>query len=299
MADIILQGNIVIPKSELNAFRRAFYAEICDEIAVGKRTLYQEQSCDIPVLPPLQTRKTAVIATDFYGVETDVAIYKPKDFSAPLPDSFTEGKFEKYLYFPAFAIRADIFAIEGYIKQTDICGIYAENYGGVLFAEKHGLQLFAGTGLNITNRYSLFKLLRGARLSYYAVSKELNETEMKNLLGAGAFTLSSGNIKIMDLCYCPFGKTCAACDKKDKYTLTDENGRVFPVRRYLSADGSCRFEVFNCADLIGVGAKGANQLIDLSIVTDCQAAVQAKDDEGKQKRIYANYTSGHFKRGVL
>ncbi|MBQ8406043.1 MAG: U32 family peptidase [Clostridia bacterium] len=298
-ADIILLGNIFIPKSELNAFRRAFYAEICEEIAVGGREIYQEKPCEIPAVSPLQTRKTAVIANDFNDVETDVAIFKPNDFSTPLPDSFKSGKFEKYLYFPAFATRADILAIEEYLKQTDICGIYAENYGGVLFARKRGLQIFAGTGLNITNKYSLFVFLRGARLSYYAISKELNETEMQNLLGEGAFTLSLGNIKIMDLCYCPFGKTCGACDKREKYTLTDENGRVFSVRRYLSADGNCRFEVFNCADLIGVGAKGAGQLIDLSVTADCQAAIQTKDDEEKQKQVYANYTSGHFKRGVL
>ncbi|MBQ7913622.1 MAG: U32 family peptidase [Clostridia bacterium] len=298
-SDIYLKGNVFIPKSELNAFRRAFFAVICDEIAVGCRERYREKTCDISAIAPLQTRKTAVIATEFKGVETDVAIFKPNDFSQPLPEAFKNGKFEKYLYFPAFTTRTDISAIEKYLKQTDICGIYAENYGGMFFAQERGLNIFAGTGLNLTNRHALSVLLRSPRLTYYAVSKELNEGEMKNLLGEGAFALSSGNIKIMDLCYCPFGKSCGVCDKRSKYALTDENRRVFPVRRYLSADGNCRFEVFNCADLIGVGAKDASQLLDLTLFTNCQPAVQSKNDEGMQKRIYANYTSGHIRRGVL
>lgn len=103
----------------------------------------------------------------------------------------------------------------------------------------------------------------------------------------------------MDLCYCPFGKTCGQCDKKQLYTLTDEGGREFPVRRYVDGNGNCRFEVYNCADLVGLGAKGAGQLLDLTLVADKKTALAAKDDESKQKQAYKNYTSGHYKRGVL
>ena len=122
---------------------------------------------------------------------------------------------------------------------------------------------------------------------------------MKDLLGDKAFTLSSGNIKVMDLCYCPFGKTCSICDKKAIYNLTDESGRVFPVRRYLTADGSCRFEVYNCADLIGIGGKNAGKFLDLTLVENKKLAYLSKDEESAQKKVYANPTSGHYKRGVL
>ena len=298
-SDVLLQGNIFIPKSELNTFRRDFFAQISEKIAIGDRMLYEEKAFKIPALTPLKTQKTAVIATGFNGAQTDIAIFKPNNLSQPLPDSFKEGEFEKYLYFPAFASRKDILAMEKYLLETDIAGIYAENYSGIYFAEAHGLKIFAGTGLNVTNNASLFKLLRRPSLSAYAISKELNEAEIKGLLGEGAFVFSSGNIKIMDLCYCPFGKTCAVCDKRAVYELTDEGGRVFPVRRYLSADGACRFEVFNCADLIGTGAKGGNQLLDVTLLSNQQSAILAKDDEGAQKRVYEKYTSGHFKRGVL
>ena len=92
--------------------------------------------------------------------------------------------------------------------------------------------------------------------------------------------------------------TSEAGDKKEEYTLTDENGRVFPVRRYTSTDGNCRFEVYNCTDLIGLGLKDAGLLLDLTLVEDVAGASIAKTEE-QQKVIYENYTSGHFKRGVL
>ncbi len=103
----------------------------------------------------------------------------------------------------------------------------------------------------------------------------------------------------MDLCYCPFGKPCAKCDKKSVNALTDENSRVFPVRRYLDGKGECKFEVFNCASLIGKGIKGAGQLIDASTQMNVPMAVVAKDDESKQKGVYKAYTSGHNKNGVF
>ena len=169
----------------------------------------------------------------------------------------------------------------------------------MVFARELGVKIFAGTGLNIINGISLAELFKDENVAYYVVSKEANAEEATALIGENAFVLSSGDIKIMDLCYCPFGKTCGVCDKKSIYTLTDEGGRSFPVRRYIAGDGSCRFEVYNCANLVGKGLKGAGKLIDLSVTQNKRAAFEAKDNEDKQKQIYKTYTSGHFKRGVL
>ncbi|MBR2442247.1 MAG: hypothetical protein IKB20_04210, partial [Clostridia bacterium] len=134
--------------------------------------------------------------------------------------------------------------------------------------------------------------------SYYALSKECNEKEGAGLISDKAFALTLGNIKLMELCYCPFGKTCSVCDKKRLYRLTDENGRVFPVRRYISADGSCKFEVYNCADLVGKGVKGAGRLADFTIVAEKAALISARTEE-EQKAVLGACTSGHLKRGVL
>ena len=304
--DVSLNGNIFIPKSELNAFRRKVYSIICDKIrgygrvALLKDALYRTKHLEEITAPCCGINtKTAVIAENFEGIAPDIAIFKTKDYSVQPPKSFLEGEFEKYIYYPAFATSMDLEAISRLINDYALDGIYAENYGGLAFAKAHNIKVFAGTGFNITNKYSLSVLMGHSCLSYYSLSKELNFKEGEKLISDKAFALSMGNLKIMDLCYCPFGKTCAKCDKKSVYTLTDENGREFPVRRYLSASGECRFEVYNYAELIGCGVKNAGQLLDLTLIEDSSKAYAVKDDEIAQKLFFENYTSGHYKRGVL
>lgn len=293
-SEIELSGDIFIPKSGLNALRRAFYQALKKRITGGRQVLHKQ--FELPVFAG-KNQKIAVIADDFKGVKADIAIYKPDDFSAELPQNFLDGKFEKYLYLPSFYQEEDLIKLWQNAKDK-IEGIYAENYGQLLFAKEHGWKVFAGTGFNLFNGVALQTLLDYDCVAYYAISKEANMQEASGIVSDKAFVLSSGNIKVMDLCYCPFGKTCSACDKKPVYMLTDENGRVFPVRRYLSAGGACRFEVYNCADLIGQGVPCAGKLLDLTLVSDKEGASKADTDE-KQKGIYEKYTSGHLKRGVL
>ncbi|MBE7079780.1 MAG: U32 family peptidase [Clostridiales bacterium] len=295
---IEVNGNIFIPKSMLNGFRRTVYERISDFIRTGERQILTVNPISAPILSGNNT-KTAVISDDFADIVCDIAIYKPQDWTLDLPESFVNGNHQKYLYYPAFATSKDMERLEYWCEMKKIDGIYAENYGGMTFAKEHGVKLFAGTGFNLTNQFSVMTLLNDPNVAYYAVSKELNQKEGGELVSDKAFALASGNIKIMDLCYCPFGKTCNQCDKREIYGLTDENGRVFPVRRYLSADGNCRFEVYNCADLVGVGIQGAGKLLDVSVLANKSMAVEAKDSENKQKQIYKNCTSGHYKRGVL
>ena len=293
-SEIQLHGDIFIPKSGLNALRREFYQALIERVTGGRQVLHKQ--FELPVFAG-KNQKIAVIADDFKGVKADIAIYKPDDFSAELPQNFLDGKFEKYLYLPSFYQEEDLIKLWQNAKDK-IEGIYAENYGQLLFAKECGWKVFAGTGFNLFNGVALQALLDYDCVAYYAISKEANLQEASALVSDRAFVLSSGNIKVMDLCYCPFGKTCSACDKKILYTLTDENGRVFPVRRYLSAGGACRFEVYNCADLIGQGVPCAGKLLDLTLVSDKEGASEADTDE-KQKGIYEKYTSGHLKRGVL
>ncbi len=295
---IDLQGNIFIPKSELNAFRRKVYATLSDEITKNGHVAYEYRPFEVGVYSG-KNRKTAVISGEFNGIVPDIAIYKPNEFNAHLPLAFINGTFEKYLYFPAYCTEKDMQALEERLKETQVDGLYVENYGGIGFAQKHGLRIFAGTGLNLTNDLSVQTFLRIDGATYYAVSKELNEVECKMLADERCFVLSSGDIKLMDLCYCPFGKTCSVCDKKQRYTLTDENGRAFPVRRYTGADGDCRFEIYNCANLISAGIPDCGMLLDLTVEENKTGAFEARKDIAKQKDIYKNHTSGNMKRGVL
>ncbi len=296
--NVTVTGNIFIPKSELNAFRRTFYTELAQRVQKGGNRQYEAQTISLSAMRG-KNSKTAMISNDFTGVNVDVAVYKWEDLRLPLPQSFLEGNFEKYLYYPAFATRTDLQKIQALLAEGEIDGVYAENYSAILFAKTLGVKVFMGTGGNLMNRLSIETLLEEDCVTYYAISKECNAEEGELLGSDRAFALSMGDIKLMDLCYCPFGKTCANCDKRQVYRLTDEAGRVFPIRRSVVADGSCRFEVYNCTSLIGTGIKGSGQLLDCTGTKDKVAALLAKDDETEQKAIYGQYTSGHYKRGVL
>ncbi len=296
--EIDLQGNIFIAKSQLNAFRREFYKSLIEKIAKKEHTVYNRQAVDIKKEDE-KNQKTAVIVSDFTGLCADIAIWKPEDYTQPVPDSFKYGTFEKYLYYPAFLTQSDLVALDCMMKDVKFDGIYAENYAAIPFALERGIKIFAGTGFNLFNRLSVSELLTIENVSYYAISKELNAEEASNLVGGKSFVLSSGNLKLMDLCYCPFGKTCQRCDKKSTYTLQDENGRCFVARRYISAEGQCRFEIYNYADLVGKGINGAGKLLDLTLAQDKKRALEIKENEEQQKLFYGEYTSGHFRRGVL
>lgn len=296
--EIELKGNVFMPKSLLNGLRRRFYTQIFDRMTQNTNTQYVYS----PILHKgLQGKndKTAVIASDFANVQVDVAVYKAEDYRAPLPKNFIDGNFEKYVYYPAFLTAAEENAICEWLKKGGIDGIYSENYAGIIFAKRNGCKLFAGTGFNLLNSTSIEILLQEECVAYYALSKEGNTEQLQELCTEKGFALASGGIKLMDLCYCPFGKTCKKCDKKDSYILTDENGRRFPVRRYVAANGDCRFEVYNCADLIGTGIKKAGKLLDLTLVKEKKEAISVFMEEAEQKKLYQNYTSGHYKRGVL
>ncbi len=295
--EIELKGNIFIPKSELNGFRRKVYDTYTNYVARLGHEEYVAQSLAKTI--DGSNNKSAIISNDFTSVSCDIAIYKPNDFTDGVPSSFLAGKFEKFVYYPALCTEEDETQILRLLKESSAVGVYAESYAGIYFARNHGLKAFVGTGLNLTNTVAVSQLLEDENVAYYAMSKELNEQEAKPLVGHKSFALASGNIKVMDLCYCPFGKTCSACDKKDVYSLTDEQNRVFPVKRYVDGKGNCRFEVYNCADLIGYGVKNAGKLTDICLQENKAACAKALESENQQKQVYKNYTSGHAKRGVL
>lgn len=296
--NVSLGKNVFIAKSALNALRREFYRKICQNTARNETVIIQEKPKDTFVCNGKNT-KTAVISSQFVGLQPDVAIYKPQNYASLIEESFLNGSFEKYIYYPPFCTAEEETEIAKLLTDNTIDGIYAENYGAFTFAKKCGVKIFVGTGLNVFNSYAVDALVNDDNVSYYAISKETTTAQQRALQSDKAFTFAFGDLKLMDLCYCPFSKTCKNCDKKEVYELTDENGRVFPVRRYLSANGACRFEVYNCVKQVGVGIENAGSLIDLTLTKEKTQALAAKNNVAMQKEIFGNYTSGHAVRGVL
>ncbi len=268
---------VFAPKSALNALRREFYAALCARLDPPRPRL-PETAFSAAVQRSGETR-TALIARQ--PVRGDIVVYKTL---SALPE---EGK-ERFCYLPPYFTGADALAYRDAIQSSD--GIYCDGYYGIELAKEYGKPLFAGTGFNLTNAFAVAGV-KAAGAKYYALSKELCAKEQAALTAQGAFALSAGDVKVMDLVFCPFGRDCKTCDQRERYTLTDEDGRRFPLRRY-GRIGACRFELYNCAPLAAYnGVSGA--LVDITVCGDTSLA------EGAAENGLPNATAGHKNRSML
>ncbi len=277
----VVTDGVFVAKSQLNALRRAFYKELFDRLSPARDPL-PEREPPVPLTAPQQGGMTAVILSGMKTPpEADMVVWKPADYADMVPPAGA------WLYLPPLLTAADEALIAPQLKK--FAGVYCEGTYGAEFARTYGVKLFAGTGWNLSNRISVAAALGEAE--YAALSKELTLAEQDALAFAGTFALAAGDLKVMDLSYCPFGRTCASCDRRERYTLTDEEGRAFPLRRCRTAEG-CRFEVYNCAPL-AAGVRLPSALADCSL-GDLYAVSCVRAPEN----MPAGATRGHAARSL-
>ena len=285
----IQTDGVFIPSSQLNGLRRKVYAEFYSLLSqknnMEVRLIYNSlaENCD-------PNNKTAVICGNLNSIKADIGILKLVDFSVSYKELLSGFDGEKFLYLPPYITGEEISKIKEIIKDFD--GIYSDGIYSVKLCEEVNKPLFVGTGLNLSNEVDINQ----CNAKYIALSKEINSKEAKRLSRKNTFYLVAGDIKVMDLIYCPFGKKCATCDKRKNYVLTDENGRQFTLKRYKIGN-NCRFELYNCAYLVS-GASHAGKLIDLSVSGNAEKILSNMDDENALKEIFKNYTRGHSVNSV-
>jgi putative protease len=291
ITQVSLKGNCFALKSELNAFRRAFYAAVYARLSENKNVQYEYIPAEKRPILKAKNPKKAVMGASLAGIDADIYIYKPNDYEA-LPSAVLPEKGEKYLYLPPFLSGEEIEKIEKDVAPFD--GIYCDGTYGLVLAKKWGKKLFAGTGFNLSNTDDILP-----EFDNYVLSKELDLTEQQELATRNAFVLTAGSLKLMDIIYCPFGKKCAACEKRGQYALTDEGGRSFTLRRYR-VGGRCRFELYNCASLLAP-QDFAGVLIDLSDLPmpALKAVAEGYEKQEKIKELLGAVTAGHSKKSVL
>lgn len=287
--DIAVGGRPFLPASSLNAFRRQVYADYFASLSRRDREKIR-QVLPLPEIPcAADNARTAVIACDLGGVEADVGIFKPRDYKNIDISGAASFAGEKYLFLPPFMDDGVTDAVKSVLPHFD--GVYSDGLWAIEFCREQNKPLFAGCGMNIANGLSLSRV--PAR--YVVLSKELTFAETKPLARSNTFCLTAGDIKVMDIVYCPFGKTCKNCDRRDLYSLTDESGRVFPMRRYVAS--GCAFELYNCSPLVAPQSfTGA--LADCTLC-DPRRVAPVMRDSAELKKYFVVYTSGHSKKPVL
>ncbi len=277
----VITDGVFMQKSALNGFRREFYRRLTEKFCPARREIYF-QFPRSEIVSKKQTKRARIVGDGavFFDCKEDILIYKPDDYNR-LDERFFTVRKEKYLYLPPYFTSEDERTVVQYANRFD--GVYCDGYYGFLFAQKYGVKLFAGTGCNLSNAVSVCAAVR-AGAEYFAVSKELSRAEQDRLAACGAFALTAGEIKVMDLIYCPFSRTCSRCDRQKTYIMTDQEGRKFPLKSYRVSGKFCRFEVYNCVQLYA-GCGMCGELIDDSLT------------RGEPKSA-GGATSGHAKRSV-
>lgn len=282
--------NAFIPLSKLNEFRRSVYNKFYSSLtASGNEVIENIQPIHVASLEERNT-KIAILSRNLNGVKADIGILKPDDYFADLTCLYKDFKGEKFIYLPPYLTGVEINELEGVISQFD--GIYGEGNYAIALASKLNKKLFAGTGFNLSNSVALSEI----KADYIALSLELTNREIQPLIRSNTFSLIAGAIKVMDLIYCPFSRSCKQCDKRAFYTLTDEENRAFPLRRYSAQE--CRFELYNCNPLVSKSI-GQGTLADLTTEQSPAEISTIINDVDKLKKHYQNYTKGHTENPVL
>ena len=228
------------------------------------------------------------------GAHIDIAVFAPHDYrdereiEAFLRDAQKCAQ-KRYLYLPAFCTGEDLKAVQKILPRFD--GAYAEGAFALEFCREQGAALFAGTGFNLFNRASALAA-EEAGAEHIVLSKELSAAEIAAAGVREAFVLAGGRVQAMELGHCLFAKDCARCDRRAAYTLTDEEGREFPLLRYENSQ--CRFQLFNYAPLLS--RREGNVLLDLRALGEEEKRACLA---GEEKSVFKTYTGGALKNGIL
>ena len=278
---------VFMPASELNALRRNAYKNFYEKLAENFHKV------DVPDFnfshnSSVKNTKIAAICTNLSNLNADIGILKLSEFNTDLSALTKNFNGEKYLFLPPFLTGKEIEEVKKIAPLFD--GIYSDGLYAVTLSNELNLPLFVGTGFNISNRVAV----ENCNAKYIALSKELTLSEADSLTAENTFYLTAGDIKVMDLIYCPFERKCATCDKRERYTLTDENGRKFPLRRYKT--GACRFELYNCAPIAAVTHTGA--LVDCTLQKDPNKLIAVCKDSKLLRDYLKSYTRGHSEQSV-
>lgn len=291
----VICDDVFIAKSKLNELRRRLYEKTYRTLSFRP----SKREFDAPPIKPKgkKSRGVIVLDDDFSFIDDyrlDIAVFCPSDYGDNrLIDGFFEktakSRCKKYLYIPNKFSSADEKSVSDIFSRFD--GFYVDGTFGAELAKRYKKDLVLGTGANVYNQIDC--ALSAGVSDKVCLSKELSLKEAEDLDG---YYYSLGSIKLMDLLYCPFKKTCKNCRRNDISTLYDGE-REFIVRR-VKLNG-CRFEVYNCAALVTENRERA--IVNLVTLPKEKKlpALLSLGDKAALKKLFKDHTSGHEKKPLI
>ena len=303
--NIAIDGNCFLLRSALNSFRRSVFSSVFSLLCGTREPLPEramlapEMQKDFPVATEKGDRMVLIggdpAEASRLGMQIDCAVFRPQNYknSAEYEGFFKVSEYyawHKYLYIPAYCVGEDLEILGRHLEGFD--GVYTESAFVLEWLRGRKISVMLGTGCNISSAVAArVALFCGA--DEVVLSKELSLAEIGKIGDASLYVFAGGSVKVMELGHCPFGRDCSGCDRRSAYTLTDEQGRAFPLLRYENS--VCRFEVYNSAPLTGCPHTLSRRVYDFSALPSEDAAAFAM---GKEENV-RTHTSGAFRRGTI
>lgn len=294
----IIDNGLTLSAKSLNAMRRDALQAL-----LVKREEIKPINFKMPDIPKSNPHKTKTMG------------FRAKFRNANIPNNFLDCEL---IYVPMFLSDSELTAlldkgfaiaveipramfgreaeIENRLKELQNLGIYevlASNLGAIAIAQKVGMDIHGGFGLNIANTASL-EWAESVGLLDVEVSFELTLNQIAKLGGnIPRGIISYGRLPLMLTRNCPVkndGKGCKNC--KAPPTIRDRKGKNFPI---ICDKRSC--EILNCVPLILSDRQNEIRNIDFQILHfNVENPVESS---GKLKEyVERNAPKGEFTRGL-
>lgn len=298
--EVKTDGAAFAPVSELNAVRRQLFERLFNALAdkyrlskisdVPPRNMPNSAAQKNSVCGKIGDAKMFIISDDFSHLAllpTDAAVFAPADYSDA--DAFSrffaapavKSCAARLLYLPAFLPDTALDGTSRILENfPDFDGIYAQSPAALELARGQNLSFVLGEGGNIYNSHSLMEVRGQDGVCGVCLSKELARGQKSVLMrhvstgSDGVLSLDAGGICVMTLVHCPNKWRCGSCNKPRAFTLTDEGGKAFYLRR-IGLFGRCIFELYNCAALVPERGKDATDVGGMQSVV-CLLSLERK-----------------------
>ncbi len=303
-----------IPVSALNALRRGATEALGAALTVRRERLEvllpeipqhkQSASSDVlAVVPDAAHAKAAFAAgAEYVALEPRDILRAGEELLSLQP--FRTGKQKLLLQLPATDLSGNAQKHWAAVFANGLVdGGVAQNAGQVALMRGERI---AGYLCNATNAQAVTKLLEWG-FTRVLLSLELSKPQLRDLiLQTGAGVYGYGRAQLMQLWHCPHRREsgCAGCGRQ--HTLTDGEGRVFPLDPVRDGTGGCLTRVRNCEvmDILDVLPKLPTiGLVALEFVYETEGEVAericaAHDALTGKRPPRRGTTRGHWARGL-
>ena len=292
-AEVITDGEAVIPISEINDTRRRAIQKLCLKRSGREaRPLYEfiknEPTCknkNLEISVEVETKEQAEASIEC-GISR---IYVP---------------FSIYDEFSEYGVIPKTSDISGGRRNISSKSLMVQNLADL--HDYKNKEIIGGVRLNIYNSYSI----KALGLNSVTLSPELNVHEIKDVCSnttAKCEIIAYGRLTLMIMANCPV-KACGKCRRSgNNYLLKDRKGQEFPL---LCAD-NCAMRLLNAKPLYmadkwesleKTGADFARLVFTTENKEECKKIIKdylfAKDGKNVPKMEDNTFTRGHFFRGV-